>query len=249
MPEAMDKYYGLRYETPATLLDHLRSPIFILDEVGGIRDAQKATEFRRSEELTGLLEEGVLCPGLDVLYQTMDDLAIAAQKQSTLLCENFLRGMNEFKLKDLVNAEAFAAPNWGGDLASLREDLDPLVAQGYAVVLFAGTPKGAAALTRDFCGQGLRRQHEPGRPAHKGAGSGPARPPHGRLHLPLCPMPRSSRPGATVWTTRPPRPKSARKIRTPSPACRTSSPATMWCIRATASVCMRASSALRYRAR
>lgn len=154
MPEAMDKYYGLRYETPATLLDHLSSPIFILDEVGGIRDAQKATEFRRSEELTGLLEEGVICPGLDVLYQTMDDLAIAAQDQSTLLCENFLRGMNEFKLKDLINAEAFAAPNWGGDLASLREDLDPLVQQGYAVALFAGTPKGAAALTRDLADKG-----------------------------------------------------------------------------------------------
>lgn len=92
MPEAMDKYYGIRYPQPATLLDHLDSPIFVLDEVGGIRDAQKATEYRRGEELTGLLEEGVLCPGLDVLYQTMDDLAIAAQKQSTLLCENFLRG-------------------------------------------------------------------------------------------------------------------------------------------------------------
>mgnify|MGYP001733118418 CR=1 FL=1 len=154
MPEAMDKYYGLRYETPATLLDHLSRPIFILDEVGGIRDAQKATEFRRSEELTGLLEEGVICPGLDVLYQTMDDLAIAAQDQSTLLCENFLRGMNEFKLKDLINAEAFAAPNWGGDLASLREDLDPLIQQGYAVALFAGTPKGAAALTRDLADKG-----------------------------------------------------------------------------------------------
>ena len=154
MPEAMDKYYGLRYKTPATLLDHLSSPIFILDEVGGIRDAQKATEFRRCEELTGLLEEGVICPGLDVLYQTMDDLAIAAQDQSTLLCENFLRGMNEFKLKDLINAEAFAAPNWGGDLASLREDLDPLVQQGYAVTLFAGTPKGAAALTRDLADKG-----------------------------------------------------------------------------------------------
>ena len=76
MPEAMDKYYGLRYPSPATLLDHLDTPLFILDEVGGIRDAQKATEFRRSEELTGLLEEGVLCPGLDVLYQTMDDLSL-----------------------------------------------------------------------------------------------------------------------------------------------------------------------------
>ena len=105
MPEAMDKYYGLRYPAPATLLDHLDSPLFVLDEVGGIRDAQKATEFRRSEELTGLLEEGVLCPGLDVLYQTMDDLVIAAQKQSTLLCENFLRGMNEFKLKDLCRPQ------------------------------------------------------------------------------------------------------------------------------------------------
>ncbi len=154
MPEAMDKYYGIRYPQPATLLDHLDSPIFVLDEVGGIRDAQKATEFRRGEELTGLLEEGVICPGLDVLYQTMDDLAIAAQKQSTLLCENFLRGMNEFKLKDLINVEAFAAPNWGGDLASLREDLDPLIAQGYAVTLFSGTPKGAAALTRDLTDKG-----------------------------------------------------------------------------------------------
>ena len=154
MPEAMDKYYGLRYPSPATLLDHLDTPLFILDEVGGIRDAQKATEFRRSEELTGLLEEGVLCPGLDVLYQTMDDLAAASQKQSTLLCENFLRGMNEFKLKDLINAEAFAAPNWNGDLVSLREDLDPLIAQGYAVTLFSGTPKGAAALTRDLADKG-----------------------------------------------------------------------------------------------
>ena len=154
MPEAMDKYYGLRYPAPATLLDHLDSPLFVLDEVGGIRDAQKATEFRRSEELTGLLEEGVLCPGLDVLYQTMDDLVIAAQKQSTLLCENFLRGMNEFQLKALINAEAFAAPNWGGDMASLREDLDPLIAQEYAVTLFAGTPKGAAALTRDLADKG-----------------------------------------------------------------------------------------------
>ena len=154
MPEAMDKYYGIRYPEPATLLDHLDAPLFILDEVGGIRDAQKATEFRRSEELTGLLEEGVLCPGLDVLYQTMDDLVIAAQKQSTLLCENFLRGMNEFKLKDLINAEAFAAPNWNGDLASLREDLDPLIAQGYAITLFSGTPKGAAALTRDLADKG-----------------------------------------------------------------------------------------------
>ena len=154
MPEAMDKYYGLRYPQPATLLDHMDGPILILDEVGGIRDAMKAAEYRRGEELTGLLEEGVVCAGLDVLYQTMADLAVTAGKLSTLLCENFLRGMNEFKLKDLINAEAHVSPTWNGELRSLLEDLDPLVQQGYAVTLYCGTPKGAAALTRDLTDKG-----------------------------------------------------------------------------------------------
>ena len=154
MPEAMDKYYGLRYPAPATLLDHMDGPLLILDEVGGIRDAMKAAAYRRGEELTGLLEEGVVCPGLDVLYQTMEDLAVTAGKLPTLLCENFLRGMNEFKLKDLINAEAHVSPSWNGELRSLLEDLDPLVKQGYAVTLYSGTPKGAAALTRDLTDKG-----------------------------------------------------------------------------------------------
>ena len=150
MPEAMDKYYGLRYPSPAILLDHLDTPLFILDEVGGIRDAQKATEFRRSEELTGLLEEGVLCPGLDVLYQTMDDLAAAAQKQSTLLCENFLRGMNEFKLKDLINAEAFAAPNWNGDLSDIKPG-DYVVHQSHGIGMYAGIQRlEVQGATKDY---------------------------------------------------------------------------------------------------
>ncbi len=154
MPEAMDKYYGLRYPQPATLLDHMDTPILILDEVGGIRDAMKAAEYRRGEELTGLLEEGVVCAGLDVLYQTMADLAVTAGKLPALLCENFLRGMNEFKLKDLINAEAHVSPTWNGELRNLLEDLDPLVQQGYAVTLYSGTPKGAAALTRDLTDKG-----------------------------------------------------------------------------------------------
>ena len=154
MPEAMDKYYGIRYPAPATVLDHLDSPILILDEMGGIRDALKAAEYRRGEELTGLLEEGVLCPGLDVLYQSADELTLAAERLPTLACENFLRGMNEFKLKALINAEAHLAPSWNGELRALLEDLDPLVKQGYAVTLYTGTPKGAAALTRDLADKG-----------------------------------------------------------------------------------------------
>ena len=177
MPEAMDKYYGLRYAVPATLLDHLTGPIFVLDEVGGIRDAQKATEFRRGEELTGLLEEGVICPGLDVLYQTMDDLAIAAQKQSTLLCENFLRGMNEFKLKDLINAEAFAAPNLGRRPGLPAGRSGPAGGAGLCHRAVRRHPQGRCRPHPGPGRQRLRGQHEPGRPPRQRAGADPARPP------------------------------------------------------------------------
>ncbi len=154
MPEAMDKYYPLRYPAPATLLDHLDSPLLILDELGAIRDAQKAANYRRGEELTGLLEEGVLCAGLDALYPAPEALAAEVQKRPSLLCENFMRSMNDFRLKELINAEGHAAPNWNGELRTLTEDLDPLIQQGFAVTLYCGTPKGAAALTKDLSDRG-----------------------------------------------------------------------------------------------
>ena len=154
MPEAMDKYLGIRYPQPATLLDYFADPIFVIDEPWAVREAQKATEFRRGEELAGLLEEGVVCPGLDVLYQTEGDLLDAARRLPTLVCENFLRSLPDFRLCELVDAAAHALPAWGGDVAGLTGDLDPLVKQGFAVTVLCGTPKGAAALTRDLADRG-----------------------------------------------------------------------------------------------
>ena len=150
MPEAMDKYLSVRYPQPATLLDHLDNPILILEEPASIREAQKATQMRRNGELENLLEEGVLCPGLDKLYLDQTDLDRFVDQYSTLLCENFMRSLNGYRLKDLIETTAYGLPIWNGELATLIEDLDPLLKQNYAVTLLAGTPKGAAALCRDL---------------------------------------------------------------------------------------------------
>ncbi len=154
MPEAMDKYLGIRYPKPATLLDHLENPILILEEPGAIAGAQKATQFRRDAELEGLLGEGVLAPGLDTLYLAQSDLDAFAETYPSLLCENFIRSLNGFRLKALVDAPAHALPAWGGEVSALLEDLDPLVREKYAVTILAGTPKGAAALTKDLTAKG-----------------------------------------------------------------------------------------------
>ena len=154
MPEALDKYLGIRYPAPATLLDHLADPVLILEEPGAIREAQKATQFRRNSELELLFEEGVLVPGLDTLYLTQDDLDGFVSRYPTLLCENFIRAMNGVRLQELVDVPAHQLPGWSGEVAALTEDLDPLVKEGYAVTVLAGTPKGAAALTRDLTNRG-----------------------------------------------------------------------------------------------
>lgn len=154
VPEALDKYLGVRYSKPATLLDYFESGALVLEEPSAIREAQKATQFRRGEELKGLFEEGLLCPGLDVLYEEIDFLQAAAQKHPALCCENFARTLPELRLKDIVNAPAHSHPPFSGEVGALAEDLEPLVKQGYCVDLLAGTSRAAAALAKDLAVRG-----------------------------------------------------------------------------------------------
>ena len=155
VPEALDKYLGIRYPKPATLLDYFDNAILVLEEPSAIREAHKATQFRRTEEMKGLFEEGLLCPGLDVLYQDLPDLMHAVDSMPSLCCENFARTMPEVKLKDIVNAPAHANPPFSGEVASLAEDLEPLTKQGYVVELLAGTSRAAAALAKDLAAKGF----------------------------------------------------------------------------------------------
>ena len=181
VPEALDKYLALRYPKPATLLDYFTDPVLVLEEPSAIREAQRATAFRRGEELKGLYEEGVLCPGLDVLYEDLPFLLAAAQKETSICCENFARTLPELHLKDIVNAPAHSLPPFSGEVGALAEDLDPLVKQGYCVDLLAGTPRAAQALARDLVARGYAataaKDVVPGpgvvavRPGHTSAGA------------------------------------------------------------------------------
>ena len=60
-------------------------------EPSAIREAARALAFRFGEEMKGLLEEGVLCAGLDKFYGDGAALWQAAGKHSAVLCENFAR--------------------------------------------------------------------------------------------------------------------------------------------------------------
>ena len=155
MPVNMDKYLTLRYPEPATILDYFDDPLLILEEPASLREAERATAFRRDEELSALLEDGVLAAGLDKHYAESGWLWAQCATHRTLCAENFARSMPDVPLKAIVNAPAHTLPAWGGEVAALLEDIQPLCSGGTAVTVMAGTPRAAAGLAADLRTKGL----------------------------------------------------------------------------------------------
>ena len=158
MPAAMDKYLALRYEKPATIFEYFDAPIVFLNEPSAVREAAKGVEFRFGEAFKGLLEEGVLAPGLDRFYEDTAYLLHETEKRHAVVCENFARTIPDLKLADTVNAQPHSLPPWGGEVSALADDLRPLTAQKYAVAVLAGTQRAAAALARDLAAAGFSAQ-------------------------------------------------------------------------------------------
>ena len=155
LPPSMDKYLAVRYPVRATLLDHLEDPLLFLEEPASIREADRATAYRRGEELAALMADGALCAGLDDLYAAPGWLWAQTGRCRTLLAENFARSLPDQPLKALVNVPCHSLPAWGGEVSALLDDLQPLCAKGTAVTVLAGTPRAAAGLAGDLRARGL----------------------------------------------------------------------------------------------
>ena len=155
IPVNMDKYLAIRYPEPATLLEYFEDPLLVLEEPASVREAQRATTYRRGEELTTLLNDGVLASGLDAFYAEASWLWMQPGRCRTICAENFARSMPDLALKEIINAPAHSLPAWSGEVAHLLEDLQPLCDGGAAVTILAGTPRAAAGLAADLRVKGL----------------------------------------------------------------------------------------------
>ena len=168
MPVNADRYLAVRYPKPATILDYFDDPLLIAEEPASIREADRAAAYRRGEELKALMEEGILCAGLEKLYAEPGYLWTQTGQYRTICAENFARSMPDQPLKDIINAPAHTLPAWNGETAALLEDLKPLCDGGYTVTLLAGTDRAAAGLCRDLRDKGLTVTNDPAAPAAPG---------------------------------------------------------------------------------
>lgn len=168
VPVNLDKYLAVRYPEPSTLLDYFEDPLLVLEEPASLREAQRATTYRRGEELTTLLQDGVLAAGLDALYADAAWLWTQPARCRTICAENFARSMPDLPLREIVNAPAHTLPAWSGEVAHLLEDLQPLCDGGASITVMAGTPRAAAGLAADLRVKGLNVTTVPEAPPSSG---------------------------------------------------------------------------------
>ena len=165
--ESADKYLPLLYDSTAALTDYCRGRLLFACEPVSMRDNVKNSQWQLHEDIRDLMSQGVLFKGCDTFTQDFADIAAYIQQEKTLILDTFTRALPDMPLKSMTNVNAVQLSPWGGDYTLLREDVSGYVENGYTVVVFAGTPRAAAALQADLIRDHLRAQVADDCPAPK----------------------------------------------------------------------------------
>lgn len=149
-----DKYIGVVYEKPATLLDYLEDSVIFVSEYTAVKERARGFLTTHREDIKLLLEEGELCKGFDNFCMDFSLLNDTIQQGRSVYLDTFAQS-NDLRLKDLISATAVQTSAWGGELKLLADDLTSLMEQNYCCVVLAGTAKSAATLASDLRKYGL----------------------------------------------------------------------------------------------
>ncbi|WMJ22067.1 transcription-repair coupling factor [Paludicola sp. MB14-C6] len=145
-----DKYLCLAYDTPATIFDYLQDPICFVSEYSSMKERCKTYLWQYQEDIKLLLEEGEMSKPLCNLNQTLPYVMNRLDKIPTAYLDTFAHTNNDVKFASLLSINPIQTSSFGGELKLLCEDTAPLLEQGYAVVVLAGTSKAAMALAQDL---------------------------------------------------------------------------------------------------
>lgn len=152
---SIDKYMPLIYGKKTTVFDYCSDFILFVSETSEVK--RKADEFEKnsSDDIKILIDDGVLCKGLDDYFLKRRDLFAYYEMFDVVYADNFARGSFDTPVKDLITFNANQHAPWEGSASVLSDDLKPLMARGYTSIVLAGTDRGAKALSDDLLSDGF----------------------------------------------------------------------------------------------
>ncbi len=152
---ALDRYLPLAY-APATVFDYGEDALLFASESLKIKERCRSFQTQMNEDIKILLEEGMLCTGLDRYSIDYTDVLSRFEGQGVICLENFPRAGYDFPLRELTSLTARQLSSWGGSLQLLEQDVRPALENNYTVCVMAGTEKAARTLTEDLKNEKVR---------------------------------------------------------------------------------------------
>ena len=156
-----DKYLSLLYEKPASLLDYAKNAMFFVSEYAKVKERCRSAAWQYEEDVKALLEEGVLCRGLDTFSRDWTDLLTFAEKNGALYLDAFAHGGFDTPIRTVVNLNARQLNVWGGGMQLLQEDVEAVLQRHWACIVFAGTEKAARSVAEDLQKSGVAAEYDP----------------------------------------------------------------------------------------
>ncbi len=158
-----DKYLPLAYASNG-LFDYFEGMLFVCETA---RTKEKCINQDKlmQEDLKWLLEDGIICKGLDKYNLSFDDLKEQYRKNFAVYLDSLPRGSFDTPVRHLANFTCQSFNIWTGTLSQLKDELFPLLKTGYAVAVLAGTARAAKALAYDINEMGYQAVFCDKRPA------------------------------------------------------------------------------------
>ena len=142
-----DKFISLVYDKPATLFDYFDdNEIIFISEYRNVRERDRAMVFHEKEELQALFEDGVLARGFETYALDFSQSTNILLDHATVFLDTFSHSSYNTPLSEAVSFNARQTSPWSGQSVSLIEDLNDIGYGSMAVVILAGTDKGAENL-------------------------------------------------------------------------------------------------------
>lgn len=149
-PVSIDRYLPILYQ-PQTIFDYFEADAlaFLCEPVSCKENFANAMA-QHHEDVKMLMEQGILFRGYSVYYDDFTELCRKFCRCQSVMMDTFTRSLSDVPVRELVQLSASQLSTWSGEYAILKDDIEDYMKTGFCCVIFAGTPRGAQALTEDL---------------------------------------------------------------------------------------------------
>ncbi|MEA4920363.1 MAG: transcription-repair coupling factor [Clostridiaceae bacterium] len=143
-----DRYLPHIYKDTPCAMDYIpQDALIIFAESPAALENAKAFEYRMGEDVSHLLEEGVLSPSKNGYCLSFQQFKATCMSHMLVSLDQFLSSQG-FSPDSIISVDARQLPSYGGSLDTASSDISSYLSLGYNVLALAGGNQRAQSLKR-----------------------------------------------------------------------------------------------------